>query len=184
MRVGMPTFRQKMMTIFKFSLPYLLFCLFLIVNLSAFTLFGGYVLKLPMIVIGIFYWALFRPKIVPAWMVFLFGLLVDIFSGLPLGLNALIFVLLKWLVRDQRHVLVGQSFWALWVGFSVVFIFVIIGEWSIMSLFARQILEFEATLWNYALGVLLFPPLLYILNKLHSFLPEHGFGADAGPGFK
>ncbi len=69
---------------------------------------------------AVYYWSVYRPDLMPHVAVFIIGLLVDIFAGTPIGVNALVLLLVQVVVAAQRRLLVGKSFWMLWLGFLLV----------------------------------------------------------------
>ena len=72
----------------------------------------------PLLLMAIYYWSIYRPALIPAWLVFTAGIMIDLLSGIStVGINALIFVLVHWVVTDQRRFLLGQSFLMIWIGF-------------------------------------------------------------------
>ncbi|MBT4489218.1 MAG: rod shape-determining protein MreD, partial [Rhodospirillaceae bacterium] len=60
--------------------------------------------------ISVYYWSVFRPELMPAGAAFLLGLMVDVLSGGPPGLNALILIIVHWAASGQRRALAGKSF--------------------------------------------------------------------------
>lgn len=85
-------------------------------------------------IMAIFYWSVYRPTLIPNWFVFLLGLMLDLVSGLPLGLNAFIFLLTYWIISDQRRVFVGQPFITIMLGFALVLSVSNIMRWVLFSL--------------------------------------------------
>ena len=67
--------------------------------------------------ISIFYWGIYRPDLMPGWAVFLLGLVQDLLSGGPVGIYALIYLLLATAVGGQRRVLAAGSFTFVWTLF-------------------------------------------------------------------
>lgn len=70
--------------------------------------------------IAVFYWSIYRPELLPAMTVFVAGVLFDIFTGGPMGLIALILLAVHGIAASQRRILLGQSFWVEWAGFTLV----------------------------------------------------------------
>ena len=57
--------------------------------------------------ISIFFWSVYQPNLMPAGAAFLLGFFIDVLSGMPLGLNALVLVLLQYAALSQRRAFVG-----------------------------------------------------------------------------
>lgn len=178
MNTGILTFRQKMAVIGRFSLPYAVFLVFFIMNLGVFKLIDDVLIRIPLLLMSIFHWSLFRPKLVPHYFAFLIGLAFDIFSGMPLGLNALLFVVVQWFVKGQRHVLTGQSFMALWVGFAMVLGPALLIEWLVMSVFFDVTFNVMIPLSSYGVGLCVFPFALFILSFVQKTLPQQGLDLE------
>lgn len=70
--------------------------------------------------IGIYYWAIFRPDLLGPVPAFLLGLANDIIAGLPLGVTPLVYLLVHWLTASQRRFFLGKPFLLAWWGFSVI----------------------------------------------------------------
>lgn len=83
-----------------------------------------------------FYWGIYRPWLMPAWVLFLLGLLQDVFSASPLGLHALLFLLARWLASAQRRTFKSDSFLVGWFGFALFGAGACLLAWVVQSLFA------------------------------------------------
>ena len=69
---------------------------------------------------AVYFWSIYRPELVPVWAAFLAGLLQDLLIGSPIGLTALVLVLVRALAASQRRTVLGQSFGVEWAGFLLV----------------------------------------------------------------
>jgi len=79
---------------------------------------AGVVPLLPMI--GIFYWALYRPDLMVPSLAFAAGLVNDIVMGAPLGISSLIFLAIQGMTASQRRFFHGKSFLLVWAGFATL----------------------------------------------------------------
>ena len=70
--------------------------------------------------IAVYHWAAFRPRLLPAYAVFLIGLFQDILTGAPIGVNAFVFLAVYGAVLSQKRFFIGKSFFILWLGFSLI----------------------------------------------------------------
>lgn len=133
--------------------------------------FSG-VIRAPFFLMAIYYWSIYRPTLVPSWFVFIAGSLIDLLSGLPLGLNALIFVLTQWIVADQRRFLMGQSFLMIWVGFAVVSAIAGGVQWTVFGLINGaswpSLLPAAFSVFS---GIVIFPVISLLLHLSHKILP-------------
>ncbi|MBL0932043.1 MAG: rod shape-determining protein MreD [Alphaproteobacteria bacterium] len=72
------------------------------------------------VLICAFYWIVHRPDLFPAWCAFLVGLLDDALSGAPLGLNALVLLLVHYAIVAQHKFFRGKAFWLIWASFALI----------------------------------------------------------------
>lgn len=157
--------------ILRLSLAHVFLFVLLVLNLMA--------LPLPVIgavnpywaMIAIFYWAVYRPTLVPPVLCFLAGLFVDLLSGGMVGMNAFIFVALQWTVRSQRRFLMGQPFLMAWLVFGVVAVAVGLVQWVLQCIAAATWLDIWPSAIAALLSFFLFPYIYLLLNGLHRLLP-------------
>ena len=121
---------------------------------------------------AVFYWAVYRPTLMPSAFVFVIGLAMDILSGFPLGLNAFLFVAAQWLVRSQRLFLMGQSFLMLWAGFMVTAFLVVFVQWSFFSIVSRSLSSLWPALMEAGVSILIFPLMSLLFISVHRLLPH------------
>lgn len=106
---------------------------------------------------GLYYWALYRPDLMPVGAVFLVGLMLDALSGTPLGSNALVFLGTHRLVVNQRRFFYGKSFSIVWLGFSLVAASAFAATWLLASLWHAAVLDPGGVAFRYLVTVALFP---------------------------
>lgn len=70
--------------------------------------------------IAVYYWAIYRPDLMPPGAACLLGLFVDVLGGGPLGLNALVLVCVQWISVHQRAALADKSFYVVWLAFGLI----------------------------------------------------------------
>lgn len=66
---------------------------------------------------AIYFWALHRPELLGYGAAFLFGLLEDLLTGLPLGASALVFLATQWIVMRQEKFFHAKPFVVTWFAF-------------------------------------------------------------------
>lgn len=118
-----PTFWRQLDVASRFAFP------------AAFLVFGLFVIGLPFGFAGqaelrpvyamacVFFWSLYRPASLPAPVVALAGLLLDLIGLSPLGLWAALLLVLQGATLAARRRLIPQSFfltWAVFVGFAAL----------------------------------------------------------------
>ncbi len=160
--------------------PYgLMVALFIFNTISlSYPLTGG--IKAPLFLMTIYYWSIFRPTIVPAWLVFAAGGVLDILSGLPLGINAFVFVAVQWIVSDQRRFLMGQPFIMVWSGFCLVVVLTGLVQWFLFGLVHLHWTPLHPVWISMVLGMFIFPLVNVMLHLTHKLLPVRSgnFGAQ------
>lgn len=127
--------------------------------------------KPQLVLIALYYWSIYRPTLVPPYLCFGLGLMIDIISGLPLGMNAVILTLVQWVVRDQRQFLMAQAYMTLWAIFALVCFCALFLAWGMFGLIESGWPSITPTVISGALSVLLFPVVTFFLVLIHKILP-------------
>lgn len=148
-----------------------LFTLFLLNVITLPIPFPGAV-KIPFILMAVYYWSIYRPTLIPSALVFIAGLLLDLLLHEPVGLNALILVLVHWLIVDQRSFLIGQSFLVVWFIFVLLNSALTLVEWVISGMINWQWVSFTTILPELLIGLVVFPIVCVVLHLSHKILPE------------
>jgi rod shape-determining protein MreD len=118
---------------------------------------------LPMI--GIYYWAIYRPDLMPVAAVFFIGLLFDALSGAPMGVNAAIFVIVHGIIDSQRRFFAGKSFMIVWLGFFLVSAGALLATWLLVSAFHGTLVKSDALMVQYVITLGCFPLLSWALLR-------------------
>ncbi|MGB4057876.1 MAG: rod shape-determining protein MreD, partial [Alphaproteobacteria bacterium] len=156
----------------RLVVPYGLMALLFFVGTVSFGAPLAAAVRPPLFLMAIYYWAIYRPSLIPAWLVFAAGILMDIIVGLPMGLNALAFVLVQWALSDQRRFLMGQSFLMIWIGFAIVSMAMGIVQWGIFGLLSEAWPSFKSLLFSVIFGVALFPLISALMHLTQKILPH------------
>ena len=120
---------------------------------------------------AVFYWALYRPDLMPAAGVFLIGVLDDVLTGAPLGLNALIFLAVLGFVRRNRRLLAGRTFPFVWGAFAIIVLAVGAANWLIATFLFGANVRSEPAIGQLVLTFALFPIVAWLLIQvLRAFL--------------
>jgi rod shape-determining protein MreD len=117
-------------------------------------------------IISVYYWAVYRPDLMPAGAAFLIGLVVDMLGGGPFGISALTLVLVQWIAIGQRRALIGKSFVIGWLGYLLISAGAVFVGWLFNSLFHARFLEPSPALATYVAGALVYPALALLLWRL------------------
>ncbi len=137
-------------TVASFLAPVSLFVLMAITYLPIpYTQYHTLVSPIPLV--GIYFWAIYRPIVLQITVVFLIGLTNDFIGGALIGLHAFLYLTIFLFARAQRRFLRGQGFSAIWACFAIILL-----AYHGMTWLAYTTLE----------GQLPFPALPMILNTV------------------
>lgn len=157
----------------RMSVPYSFMLLLFFLNVISVPYPLAAFLNAPLLLVAIYYWAVFRPTLLPPWLVFLAGLFYDVLTGMPYtGMNALFFLLCRMAVVDQRRFLIGQGFGMLWFGFCLLGIAYHLLQWGAFSAISMQWLYAKDFISSLLLGFVLFPVVYLFLFLTHKILPD------------
>ena len=122
--------------------------------------------------VAIFYWAIYRPDLIPPSLMFLIGLTQDILLGASIGLMAAIFLGFYGLTLTQRTVFIGKPFYVTWLGFAVISAIAFTSIWIISGLLSESYLVSIAPLVQYVLTVLSFPMVIWCFVRIQRYLVD------------
>ncbi len=162
---------KKLESMARLLVPQLLFLFLFLLSLTFLPLPYVGTVKPFFVLMAVYYWAIYRPTLVPPFLCFATGLLMDVLSGMPIGLNALALVVAQWIVRDQRRFLMGQPYIVIWAVFGFVAFIYAVMQWVLFGFFHMQWLSFTPVLAAIFLSLFLFPFVTLLLVFTHKFLP-------------
>lgn len=119
---------------------------------------------------AVYYWAIYRPDKLPYLATFSAGLFQDFLSGGPLGMTALVLLLVHGIVSSQRSFFHGKPFHIVWWSFSFVVPCAAAIGWVMASLYFGLLVPPLPLVVHVVLTILLYPFLGFILAKLHNSL--------------
>lgn len=123
---------------------------------------------------AVHYWSIYRPDRLPYIAVFAVGLLQDAVSGTPLGLSAMVLVLIRALVFTQRRLFRGKPFVVVWAVFAAVAMLAAVGTWLLMQLYVWQPLSPWPVLFQWGATVAAYPVLTWVFGRVHDLtLRQH-----------
>lgn len=122
--------------------------------------------------ICVYYWTLKRGNIFSYFSAFIVGMLLDVYSSFPLGINTLLLMITSLITIWSAHYFQRSSFGVSWFIFAITALGITILKWLLLMIyFGRLILPDEAWL-NYLSTVLFYPLISYINVWLQKFLPQ------------
>jgi rod shape-determining protein MreD len=154
------------------ALPYGLMAFFLMINGVAFPIAALSGLKAPLFLMGLYYWSVYRPSLIPPWMAFVAGIIADMAGGMPLGINAAIFLMAQWIITDQRRFLMAQPFVVVWFVFLFVLAFAACAGWILFGVTGGGWAPVKPLFYSSVLGMILFPAACILLHATHRILPD------------
>ena len=119
--------------------------------------------------IGVYYWSVFKPELLPIGVVFILGLLQDVLLGSPLGLLPLLLIVVQQFIYMQGRQFLERDFLFNWF----VFVMIVSGfgflSWGIASIYFKTLLDYWSILGQIFLTIAFYPiitGLLGITRKL------------------
>jgi len=114
---------------------------------------------------AVYYWSIYRPDLMPVLLVFAAGLVQDVVTGNPIGLMALVLVLVHGVGVSQRRVFLGKSFPVEWWGFGLVALGAGILAWMLASLYNVFLLDPTTVAVQALLTVAVYPLVTRLFSR-------------------
>ncbi len=115
--------------------------------------------------VAVYYWSIYRPDLMPGWAVFLLGLIQDLLSGGPIGVYALVFLLMSTAVGAQRRFLGTGSFafvWAIFLPVAGVAFFLM---WALYCLNLDMLIDARSVTFQYLTTIAVYPCLAWLFAQ-------------------
>lgn len=113
----------------------------------------------------VYYWAMFRPDLLPGWAAYAVGLVYDAVAGLPLGVTALVLLVTHGLVAGQRRFFLGNTFIVAWSAFAMVAAAAALVTAVLVWAAAGRTAGSDRLLVQYLLTLLLYPAMASLLAR-------------------
>lgn len=110
---------QRLDVSLRYATPVALTLLVAILSVVPLRLPGHALLAPDVVLMTVFYWTVHRPDLMRGWAAFAVGLLTDVLTGAPLGVNALVLVLVHAALLAQHKVFRGKGFGLVWCAFAL-----------------------------------------------------------------
>lgn len=165
-----PTFGQRLDFYTRNSLPVLVTLLLVLVNVIPLHVPGLSRIVPILPLMAVYQWAVYRPNLMPPLAVFFIGLMFDVLSGAPLGVNALVFLPVYGVVIYQQRFFTGKSFLVVWMGFGIVAFGASVLSWAMVSILSASLVEPRAAIFQYLLNFGFFPLLAWIFLRWQNTL--------------
>jgi rod shape-determining protein MreD len=126
----------------------------------------GFAAVVPLLpLIGVYYWSIYRPDLMPPAVAFGLGLLNDVIAGLPLGVSSLIYLLVQGMTASQRRFFHGKPFRIAWWGFGLVSSGAFILQWLLVSALVKHALEPRAVVFEFLMTLFFYPLLSWLFAR-------------------
>jgi rod shape-determining protein MreD len=123
---------------------------------------------------ALYYWSIFRPTLLPNWLLLVLGLIYDLLHGNIIGIKALTNLAYKYFITSQRRLFINQPFIVIWSGFIIIsaidYIVMMITQLGIHFLNKINITQ---SLLHWLLNIFLYVIIHLILNKIYLSLPQN-----------
>lgn len=144
--------------------------LFFLVDIVPLPFLGSAAIRPEFFIMVIYFWAIFNPLMLSPLVLFILGLVIDALAGLPLGMHAFFYLLVYFIIRQQRRFLLGQSFFILWIVYILLNVGVQLSEWLLFSLTRQGWLPLNDFFFSALIGICFFPCLCWIFSLMHRWL--------------
>lgn len=152
-----PTLAQRLDRLARNRLPIVFGVVCVLLSVTPLYLPGYGMIGAHFAMMVVFYWAVHRPDLMSPVSAFALGLLLDILTGSPHGLNALVLVLVRAVGVSQGRVFRGKSFMVLWWGFALVALGAAIVIWALSAALALAPVNPRPALFQAGMTAALFP---------------------------
>ena len=119
---------------------------------------------------AVYYWGIFKPRLMPVSAVFFLGLLQDILSGGPLGLMALLLMIVRLFVLRQGSRFLEREFLFNWLVFILASFVFGAALWAISSIYLKETQVIWNMLGQSLLTIAIFPLVVWFLGWVRHFL--------------
>lgn len=159
-----PSFLRRFLTFLRGLLPGGLTLVLVLISVAPSRL-PGLSQVVPMVALtSVYFWAVTRPGSMGYVVAFLIGLVGDSLTGVPLGTNAIILLLVQALIESQAKFFSGQSFLVAWSAFVPVVLAACFLKWLIVSAVYMRPMGITALLFSGFLTIALFPLFAWVFG--------------------
>lgn len=102
----------------------------------------------------------------PAWFVCCLGVLMDVVSGLPMGLSALLYLAFLVALHSEHSLSKQEGFSLVWVYFSLLIIILCLLQWLVMSLFGNQVAALPSVLLQILFTIGCYPAFHRVFDRI------------------
>ncbi|MTI08687.1 rod shape-determining protein MreD [Curvivirga aplysinae] len=156
------------------SLPLLVTVIAVVLGVIPLHLPDSEVIK-PMLVLAcVYYWTIYRPDLMPMFLVFIIGLFQDLLYGSPIGISSFVYLIVAFLVGTQRRFFHGKTFGIVWWGFMVVAVLAAILFWVVFCILVKDYVSPMSFIFRYLMSLAWFPIAFVVMVLVHKLIPPRG----------
>ncbi len=123
-----------------------------------------------LVMISCFYWLSWRPLLMPYGACMLLGLFLDLWLGVPLGVNIVMLLLTRLFVLNQLKYYKGKNRGVYWVVFGVMAFGLFLIAWLIMSAVAGSLLPVDTVFLQWLVTSFFYAPIAFVLGRLRRWI--------------
>ena len=159
------TFLQRLDQVVRQLLPFSLTLLLVLLDAMP-TRLPGFAAVAPLLpLISVYYWAIYRPELLPPSVAFALGVINDVIIGTPLGVSALVYLLVQGMTASQRRFFHGKSFLVAWWAFGLVAVVALMLQWILVSVIFGHMLAPQAVIVEFVMTVAFYPLLSWLFAR-------------------
>ena len=160
-----PTFWQRLDFLARNLTPFGLTLVLVILSVVPLSV-PGYARIAPLLaVMAVYHWTVYRPDLLPAFAVFLIGVLQDVLTAVPIGVNALVFLSVYGIVLTQRQFFASKPFFIVWLGFALIAGGAELMTWVLICIYHGTLLDPRTSAFQYLVNLGVFPALAWIFTR-------------------
>ena len=121
-------------------------------------------------VTAVIFWTVYRPDLFGYGSAFFLGIVADLMTGLPLGITALILVMVRHGVLTRRRYFLRKSFHIVWAEYALVVIAATVIDWMLAALYLWTNSGLLVHVFQVLLTVALFPGVYWLLARCQGLI--------------
>jgi len=157
-----PTVGQQIDLALRRSIPVALAVLLLFLGILPWNTHTLGPVNANLVLIPIYYWTLYRPRLMSVWSVAALGLISDLLGVSLLGVNMLSFLIGYRVAVSQRKIFAGAPFIIVWGGFLLMSAVAGLAQWLLVSVLQQTIVDPRPAFLLYMIGAVAYPPCAYV----------------------
>ncbi|MCC2646587.1 MAG: rod shape-determining protein MreD [Rickettsiaceae bacterium] len=166
----MNIFKLKFREFVVYSLFYSLLIIISIIPLASFRL-GELSSIFPAIeIVIIFYFSIYKPSILPLWLLFTYGIILDLVYGLAVGISVIPVIIISFLLRNQRQIFNRKEFKIVFLGFSLACILYLGLKYIIFSWYYSHFFDLKLVLIQGISTIFIYPIIHYSLQQIEKII--------------